>query len=347
MAGSRPTIRAISQAAGCSVTTVSMVLSGRAEEFRISVATRDKVIQTAREMNYQPNLHARNLRFGTSNIVAIMVPTLTHRFFSSMAESFERLARTNGLFPLIIATHHDKTEELEAINYFVSQNVDCVFTANSAAIAEVSETCKRARLKQIVIDAHNGGGGHVVTTDSFAAAQVLTTRLLERLEAAHKSGPVYFVGGMHDHSVTRRRLDGFLAALEARGIAYEEKPFVPTPFNAGEAREAFEAFFQREKEVAGVFVNSLAVMEGLLLHFRDNRDRCRDVRYAVFDYHPFMEAVDLDYVCVRQNAESMMSMAFSIYLEGLDASEETIHFASYELIESQPINERSNDPGGR
>ena len=295
------------------------------------------MLQTAREMNYQPNLHARNLRFGTSNIVAIMVPTLTHRFFSGMAEAFERLARTNGLFPLIIATHHDRTEELEAIDYFVSQNVDCVFTANTAAIAEVSKTCKRARLKQIVIDAHNGGGGHVVTTDSFAAAQVLTMRLLERLEAARKSGPVYFVGGMQDHSVTRRRFDGFLAALDAKGIVYKDKPFVPTSFDAGKAREAFREFFSRETDVAGVFINSLAVMEGLLLHYRENRERCRDVRYAVFDYHPFMEAVDLDYVCVRQNAEAMMSMAFSIYARGLDSDGEQIHFAPYEVIESEPI----------
>ncbi|MBU1176245.1 MAG: LacI family transcriptional regulator [Alphaproteobacteria bacterium] len=338
MAGARPTIRAISESVGCSVTTVSMVLSGRAEEFRISAATRDRIIQTAREMNYQPNLHARNLRFGTSNIVAIMVPTLTHRFFSGMAEAFERLARTNGLFPLIIATHHDKTEELDAIDYFISQNVDCVFTANSAAMSEVSKTCRRARLKQIVIDAHNGGGGHVVTTDSFAAAQVLTTRLLQRIAAAKKSGPVYFVGGMPDHSVTRRRLDGFLAALSAHAIAFEgEKPFVPTPFNAGQAREVFADMFARSEKFAGIFVNSLAVMEGLLLYFRQNRERCREVRYAVFDYHPFMEAVDLDYVCVRQNAETMMSMAFSIYLKGLDAGGDQIHFAPYELIESEPI----------
>jgi DNA-binding LacI/PurR family transcriptional regulator len=292
-------------------------------------------MRTAREMNYQPNLHARNLRSGTSNIVAIMVPTLTHRFFSSMAEAFERLARGSDLFPLIIATHHDRTEELEAIDYFISQNVDCVFTANTAAIKAVTETCKRARLKQIVIDAH-GGAGHVVTTDSFAAAEALTGRLLDRIEAANKHGKIFFVGGTPDHSVTRRRLDGFLAALSARSYASEEKPFVPTPFNANEVRDVFADLFAREQDIAGIFVNSLAVMEGLMLHFREDRERCRAVSYAVFDYHPFMEAVDLDYVCVRQNAESMMSMAFSLYRKGLEASNDRIHFVPYELIESGP-----------
>ena len=159
---------------------------GRADEFRISAATGEKILLTAREINYQPNLHARNLRSGTSNIVAMMVPTLTHRFFSGMAEAFERLARTNGLFPLIIATHHDRTEELEAIDYFISQNVDCVFTANTAAIAEVSRTCKRAKLREIVLDAHDGGG-HVVTTDSFAAAEVLTRPSARRASRHRKS----------------------------------------------------------------------------------------------------------------------------------------------------------------
>ncbi len=336
MASGRPTIKAISEAAGCSVTTVSMVMSGRAKEFRISTATSEKVLKTAREMNYQPNLHARNLRFGTSNIIAMMVPTLTHRFFSGMAEAFERLARTNGRFPLITATHHDQAEELEAINYFISQNVDCVFTANTAAIADVSETCKRANLKQIVIDAH-GGAGHVVTTDSFAAAEVLTNRLLDRIEAANKPGAVYFVGGLKEHSVTRRRLDGFLAAMSARAREPSEIRFVPTPFDAGRVHDVFADLFAKNEEIAGIFVNSLAVMEGLLLYYRQNRKRCRDVSYAVFDYHPFMEAIDLDYVCVRQNAENMMAMAFSIYLKDLDDTDDRIHFAPYELIESEPI----------
>lgn len=333
MAGGRPTIRAIAEAVGCSVTTVSMVLSGRADEFRISEATRQKILLTAREINYQPNLHARNLRFGTSNIVALMVPTLTHRFFSGMAEAFERLARTNGLFPLIIATHHDPTEELEAIDYFISQNVDCVFTANTAASADVSRTLKRAKLREIVLDAHDGGG-HVVTTDSFVAAEELTRHLIARIEKSEKQGPIFFVGGMHDHSVTRRRLDGFMAALAGYGHAGERSPFIPTPFNASVVRDAFVELFAREERIAGIFINSLAVMEGLMLYFRQNRDRCRAVTYAVFDYHPFMEAVDLDFVCVRQNAEAMITLAFSLYNKGDELTDDRIHFAPYELINS-------------
>ena len=77
-------------------------------------------------------------------------------------------------------------------------------------------------------------------------------------------------------------------------------------------------------------------MEGLLLYFRENRARCRSVSYAVFDYHPFMEAVDLDYVAVRQDAEAMMSIAFSLYLAGLDATAGRVHLAPYDLIESGP-----------
>ena len=107
-----------------------------------------------------------------------------------------------------------------------------------------------------------------------------------------------------DHSVTRRRLDGFRAALAARSRDYVDKPLRPHPVQRRPVRDVFADLFARENDIAGIFVNSLAVMEGLLLYFRENRERCRAVSYAVFDYHPFMEAVDLDYVCVRQNAES-------------------------------------------
>lgn len=342
MAGKRASLKGISQAAGVSVTTVSMILNGRANEFRISAATQEKVLKAAKKMNYQPNLHARNLRSRKSNIVAIMLPTLTNRFFSGMAETFEKLARDSGKFPLITTTHHNAAEEQSAINYFVSQGVDCVFIADPTALSEVTRMCAEAGVDQIVVDAH-GGTGPVVTTDNFEAAKTLTGRLLDGIGEGRKAGDVYFVGGTETHSVTRRRLEGFRSALsEMKPGAAPSHTFIPTLFDMTAAREAFADLFAAQDQIAGVFVNSLPIMEGLLQYFPENRERCRATRYAVFDYHPLMEALELDFVCVRQHAEIMMSTAFDIYAAGLDTNSGQVHFIPYQLIESSIGNASSS-----
>src|SRR5512142_1720280 len=165
----RTSLKHIAALTGYSITTVSMVLNGRAEEFNISAETRDLILAAAKEHNYQPNLHARSLRNRTTNILGLMVPTLNNRFFSEMAECFERLARRDQKIALITATNYHRQEELDTVNYFLSQNVECVFTANPSALEDVSELCDRAGARQILLDAQETDR-HTVSTDNLDAS---------------------------------------------------------------------------------------------------------------------------------------------------------------------------------
>jgi len=58
----RLTIDDIARMAGVSRTTASMVLNGRAGQYRISAATQERVMTAARENNFQPSHSARASR---------------------------------------------------------------------------------------------------------------------------------------------------------------------------------------------------------------------------------------------------------------------------------------------
>ncbi len=51
----------IAEKSGFSITTVSRVLNGKADKYRISKDTQQKIKATAEELNYVPNESARNL----------------------------------------------------------------------------------------------------------------------------------------------------------------------------------------------------------------------------------------------------------------------------------------------
>src|SRR5512147_2330847 len=97
----RVSLKHIAEQTGYSITTVSMVLTGRGDEFSIASSTQALILDAARKLDYQPNLHARSLRSRTTNLLGLMVPTLNNRFFSEMAETFERLARNDKKLALI------------------------------------------------------------------------------------------------------------------------------------------------------------------------------------------------------------------------------------------------------
>lgn len=83
------TIKDIAARAGVTATTVSRVINNRGY---ISEETRKKVTQAMQEMNYQPNELARSLAKAHSNTIGVIVPHISHPFFSKMISALESAA---------------------------------------------------------------------------------------------------------------------------------------------------------------------------------------------------------------------------------------------------------------
>lgn len=67
------TIKEIARAAGVSVSTASIVLRGESEKRKVAPATAQKVLQTAQQMDYTPNVSARRLRAPQSDSLMISI----------------------------------------------------------------------------------------------------------------------------------------------------------------------------------------------------------------------------------------------------------------------------------
>lgn len=74
MAGNRVSLRQIAEMAGVSVPTVSQILNNKAANYS-SEATRKKVLETARQLNYRPSFAYRLMQGKTTNTAAILAST--------------------------------------------------------------------------------------------------------------------------------------------------------------------------------------------------------------------------------------------------------------------------------
>lgn len=125
----RSTLKDIAQALSVSTTTVSWVLSGKSEQKGISQDTRERVLKQAKDLNYQPNLLARSLHYGSSNTIGLIVPSISDLFYSSLAQSIELEAERFGYALMICCSESELGKENRMVDALRAKQVDGILMA--------------------------------------------------------------------------------------------------------------------------------------------------------------------------------------------------------------------------
>ena len=86
----------VARSAGVSRVTVSHVLHGSGSNVRVRDATRERVLQAARQMGYRPNRTAQQLRGARSKILGVIVDTWNLPVMSSRLAALEQEATRQG-----------------------------------------------------------------------------------------------------------------------------------------------------------------------------------------------------------------------------------------------------------
>jgi LacI family transcriptional regulator len=107
-----------------SVTTVSFIINGKAEEKRISKELTQRVLKYIDEVGYRPNPLAQSLRTGKTNTIGLMVENIANPFFGKIARKIEEEAYKNGYRILYCSTDNDKEKTKDLIKMFRERQVD-------------------------------------------------------------------------------------------------------------------------------------------------------------------------------------------------------------------------------
>jgi LacI family transcriptional regulator len=104
----------VAKLAGVSLTTASMVLNKGKQENRVSAACADRVRGAARQLGYIPNYHARSMKLGRAEVIAVALdvghfdglpatlPDLALAYFSQIIGAIELYARNRGYLLTIV-----------------------------------------------------------------------------------------------------------------------------------------------------------------------------------------------------------------------------------------------------
>lgn len=210
------TLHDVAAAAGVSIKTVSNVIN---DYPHIRPATRAKVEAAIAELDYTPNLTARNLRSGRTGAIALALPDLSLAYFAELAAEVIREAEAAGVVVLVEQTGADRDRELELLRSPRLKLTDgLIFSPlgmGQEDVAALEVPYPMVVLGERIFD---GPADHV-TMRNVEAARAATEYLI-----AQGRRRIALVGA-HEGEVlgsAALRLRGYRDALEAAGIPYDD-----------------------------------------------------------------------------------------------------------------------------
>ena len=150
----RSTIEHVASAAGVSVATVSRALRGLPN---VAVATRARVEEVARELNYRADPAASRLAAGRSHTVAVVVPMINSWYFSNVVAGAEAVCSEGGYDLLVVsapttASRHEVITTVEALH----RRVDGMIFVEVSLAADDVEDLRHRRLGVVTIGQDTG-----------------------------------------------------------------------------------------------------------------------------------------------------------------------------------------------
>lgn len=113
-------IKIVAKQAGVSIATVSRVLNGTKY---VSPDIQAKVLNVVEELNYKPNMPARNLRRQQTQSIGVLVPHLNDFYFCNLAFAIEKVLSGMGFNPMFASTEGDHTKETIAVDNLMQNRV--------------------------------------------------------------------------------------------------------------------------------------------------------------------------------------------------------------------------------
>jgi len=242
-------IKKLAQALQLSTSTVSRAFRDNSD---ISKDTKERILAMAKQLNYQPNHYASNLREQRSKTIAVIVPELGNNYFSLAIQGIEKVASAKGYHILIYATNDQFEKEVAFIKHLHNGRADGIIMSVSGEANDhnyLNELSKK-RLPLVFFDRvyEDIVTPRVITNDydsSFSATKHLIQQGCKRIA---------YLAVNKTLSIGKTRMQGYIDALKKYKIPFQDELIIDCTNNYKENIELLKHAFTTLKP-DGVFTS--------------------------------------------------------------------------------------------
>jgi len=237
------TLKQIAEALGVSAMTVSRALNNRSN---VEESTRERILEKAEEMGYTPNHVAKSLVSRKTYTIGVVIPQISHVFFSQVISGIEEVAYKFNYQLLLTNSAENYEREKKSIEALKSKRVDGILIS----CAENSRDFKY--YKQIVDSGLplvffdrcvKNIGASCVSVNDIESSKAITEHLIE-----HGYKKIAHLAGSRQVSVGVDRLKGFKSALKKHKIPVNEKWIIESGFREDGGYDAMSKILDMPKD---------------------------------------------------------------------------------------------------
>ncbi|WP_317048510.1 LacI family DNA-binding transcriptional regulator [Echinicola strongylocentroti] len=210
-------IKKLAEVLNLAPSTVSRALN---DSYEISEKTKLRVLEMAKQMNYQPNPFARSLREHKSKTIAMIIPDLVNNFFAQVIEGVEEITQQFGYHLLVYHTHENLEKEKEIVTHLLNGRVDGIMMSVSHQTKE-TEHLLNVYEKNIPIIFFDRVCETIPTTkfvtNGYESGYELTSHMIK--EGCQR---IAFLLLSREISISQQRLRGYLDALKDHGVGEDD-----------------------------------------------------------------------------------------------------------------------------
>ena len=324
------TLKDIAAALNISVTTVSKALKNYPD---VRVKTKERVKEYAEKVNFNPNAFAAYLRTNESKTIGIVLPRLTHYFFSSILRGIISEAEKHEYMTFILCSEESYELEKVQIQRLLSKNVDGIF------LSIADKTHDLAHIQNIM-----DNGTNLVIFDKYSKLTPCSSIVIDDRKAAYsavkhlinkgKKRIAHFRGPLLPQNSIDRFL-GYKQALEDHDIKYDKNlVFICDEISDSEGFDHAQNILDQKLDVDAIFaVADLPAIGAIKCLLENHIEIPNQIAVMGFSNWMISSLITPSLSTIDQPGELMGRKAFRVFLEERDTKKrnEPVVFQKYEI----------------
>jgi LacI family transcriptional regulator len=310
------TLKSIADQLNVSVTTVSRVLNGKSNTYRISKETERKILAAAQELNYTPNQLARGLRLQKSHTIGYIIPDISNPFFSSIAKSVEKSARKFG-YSIILCDSEESTElEISLLQLMLNRKVDgLIISPVGIEVSHLFDLYKR-KIPVVLLDRYFPDLGFpFVTSDNYQGALEAVSLLIEY---GHRR--IACIQGLRRTSPNNDRVKGYIDAHKKNNMPVDQSLIVGDSFGEENGYIETKLLLKNREIPTAIFAVSNLISLGAVRAISEEGLKVPDdISMISFDDQPYSRFLATPMTTVAQQSAQIGQIATKMLIDQIES----------------------------
>jgi LacI family transcriptional regulator len=306
------TINDVAKRSGVSATTVSHALN---ETRHVSAEAKRRVLETVKELNYQPNSVARSLRKKESQSFGLILPDSANQYFAEIQVGVEKAAYEKGYSVILCNTEGDLEKEKLYVKVLRNKQVDGILFISVGNQTETLKSLQESKIPIVLVDRDLPDLDiDSVIADNYQGGYLATKHLIL---LGHKR--IGCITGPTGILASGRRIAGYKKALEESGIAFDMELIKSGDFHAASGKTAALQLLNQPQRPSAIFAfNDLMAMGAIQAAIACNRSIPRDISVIGFDDIELSSYLQPPLTTIRQPKQEMGRMAVEMLLNRIE-----------------------------